>query len=84
MALRRGDLDHAAMPPELRAVFAGQGGVATAAQILRHLTRRGMQRQVRTGALVRVWPDIYSVGAPDRRTALCGLDLRCGDPSRSA
>ncbi|WP_099022935.1 DUF559 domain-containing protein [Mycolicibacterium palauense] len=68
------------MPPELRAVFAGQGGVATAAQILRHLTRRGMQRRVRTGALVRVWPDTYSVGAPDRRTALCGLDLRCGEP----
>ena len=66
------------MPPELSAVFAVQGGVATFSQILDHLSRRGMQRHLRTAALVKIFPGIYSLGAPDELTRLRGLDLRCG------
>ena len=66
------------MPPELSAVFAAQGGVATSSQILAHLSRRGMQRQLRNAALVKIFPGIYSLGAPDVLTRLRGLDLRCG------
>jgi hypothetical protein len=66
------------MPPELSAVFAAQGGVATWSQILVHMSRRGMQRQLRDAALVKIFPGIYSLGAPDVLTRLRGLDLRCG------
>ena len=66
------------MPPELSAVFAVQGGVATFSQILDHLSRRGMQRHLRTAALVKIFPGIYSLGASDELTRLRGLDLRCG------
>ncbi|MDX1886658.1 hypothetical protein [Mycolicibacterium sp. 120270] len=67
------------MPPELQAVFAAQGGVAASSQILLHLSRRGLQRRLRSGELVKVFPSIYSVGAPDALTRLRGLDLRCGE-----
>ena len=67
------------MPPELSAVFSTQGGVATSAQILARLSRRGMQRLLRNGGLVKVSPGIYSLGAPDMFTRLRGLDLRCGE-----
>ncbi|OBG15616.1 hypothetical protein A5765_00500 [Mycolicibacterium celeriflavum] len=67
------------MPPELCAVFAVQGGVATYSQIVDHLSRRGMQRLLRTAELVKIFPGIYSRGAPDVSTRLHGLDLRCGD-----
>ncbi|KUH80995.1 MULTISPECIES: DUF559 domain-containing protein [unclassified Mycobacterium] len=66
------------MPPELCAVFAAQGGVATYSQILDHLSRRGLQRLLRTAELVKIFPGIYSRGAPDAFTRLHGLDLRCG------
>ncbi|OBA66732.1 hypothetical protein A5633_02235 [Mycolicibacterium elephantis] len=67
------------MPPELRALFAAQGGVATSAQILEHLSRRGMQRRLRGAELVKLFPNVYSFGAPDVFTRLRGLDLRCGE-----
>jgi hypothetical protein len=67
------------MPPELSAVFAAHGGVATSSQILAHLSRRGMQRLLRSAELVKIVPGIYSLGAPDVYTRLRGLDLRCGD-----
>ncbi|MGX9792123.1 DUF559 domain-containing protein [Mycobacterium sp. MMS18-G62] len=67
------------MPPELSAVFAAQGGVATYSQILDHLTRRGMQRRLRSSDLVRIFPGIYSIGAPDVFTRLSGIDVRCGE-----
>lgn len=68
------------MPPELRALFATQGGVATSTQILSQLSRRGMQRLLRTGELAKMFPNIYSEGEPDLWTRLRGLDLRCGEP----
>lgn len=67
------------MPPELTALFAAQGDVATSAQILLHLSRRGMQRRLRSAELVKIFPGIYSRGAPDGLTRLRGLDLRCGE-----
>lgn len=67
------------MPPELSAVFAAQGGVATSAQILLHLSRRGMQRRLKCDELVKIFPGIYSLGAPEDLTRLRGLDLRCGE-----
>ncbi|MDQ2638442.1 MAG: DUF559 domain-containing protein [Actinomycetota bacterium] len=68
------------MPPELRAVFAAQGGVATFEQIVDHLSRRGMQRLLRDAELIKIFPGIYSLGAADVFTRLRGLDLRCGTP----
>jgi len=67
------------MPPELCDLFSAQGGVATSAQILDHLSRRAMQRRLRCADLVRIWPGIYSLGPPDALTRLRGLDLRCGE-----
>jgi hypothetical protein len=70
---------NAGMPAELSAVFAAQGGVATFSQILAHMSRRGMQRRLRSAELVKILPGIYSLGAPDVFTRLCGLDLGCGE-----
>lgn len=67
------------MPPELIAIFAAQGGVATSRQILAHLSRRGMQSRLRCADLVKIHPGIYSHGAPDTATRLRGVDLRCGE-----
>ena len=67
------------MPQELRDLFTAQGGVATSAQILDHLSRRGMQRELKNGEMVRIWPGIYSLGAPSTAIRLKGLDLRCGE-----
>ena len=67
------------MPPELSAVFAVQGGVATFSQILAHLSRRGLQRRLRSDELVKIFPGIYSLGAPEAFTRLHGLDLCCGE-----
>lgn len=61
-------------------LFAGQGGVATSAQILQHLTRRRFEAAVDTGALERLWQGIYCLGAPTDQLRLRGLDLSCGRP----
>lgn len=60
-------------------MFAMQGGVATSPQILAHLGRRTVQRRLREGDLVKIWPGIYSLGEPDTRRRLHGLDLLCGE-----
>lgn len=60
-------------------MFAVQGGVATSPQILAHLGRRTVQRRLREGELVKIWPGIYSLGEPDTRRRLHGLDLLCGE-----
>jgi hypothetical protein len=67
------------IPPELNAVFAAQGGVATFSQILVHLSRRGLQRRLRSAELVKIFPGTYSLGTPDDLRRLRGLDLRCGE-----
>lgn len=68
------------MPPELIAVFDAQGGVATFAQIIDHLSRRSLQRTLRTGEISRLWANIYCRGGPTAEARLCGMDLRCGQP----
>lgn len=68
------------MSTDLRRIFNEQHGVATSAQILAHLSRRGMQSQLRAGHLTKVWPGIYSDRRVDDRTRLYGLDLRAGEP----
>ncbi len=72
--------DHGGVPPELRRLFAAQGRVVTSAQLLEHLSRRTVQRRLRSRELVKIWPGIYSLGEPDRLRLLRGLDLRCGEP----
>ena len=68
------------MTPGLDLLFAAQDGVATSAQILTHLSVATMQRQLRRGQLVKLWPNIYSQGSTDLFARLSGLDLRCGEP----
>ena len=61
-------------------MFHRQGGVATSSQILAHVSQGTMQRHLRQSRLTKVWPNVYSRGAPDMLTRLRGLDLRCGEP----
>ncbi|KRE33861.1 hypothetical protein ASG82_22720 [Mycobacterium sp. Soil538] len=68
------------MDDQLNALFAGQGGVATSAQILQHLTRRRFEAAVNTGVLERMWQGIYCLGEPTDQLRLRGLDLSCGRP----
>lgn len=68
------------MHPELEALFARQGGVASSAQILNFMTRRGFEAAVNCGALERLWPGIYCRGEPDDKLRLRGLDFACGRP----
>jgi hypothetical protein len=65
---------------ELEALMAGQGGVATSAQLLQVLSRRILQFMLRTGVLVKAWPGVYCLGELDLRMRLRGLDLRAGEP----
>ena len=63
---------------ELDRLFDRQGGVATSAQILSHLTRRGFEAELNTGNLERIWQGIYGRGEPTDELRLRGLDLSCG------
>lgn len=68
------------MDEHLSALLETQGGVATSAQILQCLTRRGFERAVDTGVLERLWQGIYCLGGPTDLLRLRGLDLSCGRP----
>jgi hypothetical protein len=37
-----------------------------------------MQRGLRNGEMVKIWPGIYSLGTPSTESRLRGLDLKCG------
>ena len=63
---------------ELDRLFDSQRGVATSAQILSHLTRRGFEAELKTGNLERIWQGIYCHGEPTDELRLRGLDLSCG------
>ena len=71
------DIDDRAMN-ELDRLFDSQRGVATSAQILSHLTRRGFEAELKTGNLERIWQGIYCRGEPTDELRLRGLDLSCG------
>lgn len=68
------------MPPELLEIFLAQQRVATFAQIVDAVDRATLRRHLRRDEIVKVWPNIYSLGEPNVRTKLRGLDLRCGEP----
>jgi hypothetical protein len=53
--------------------------VATSAQIHALVSRGAVQRYLRRGQIVKIWPGIYSERHPNRTTRLNGLDLRCGE-----
>ena len=64
----------------LEVLFTAQGGVATSAQLLEHLSRSRLDRDIRGGHLIKVWPGVYSRNEPDTILRLRGLDLRAGAP----
>ncbi|WP_123028230.1 type IV toxin-antitoxin system AbiEi family antitoxin [Mycolicibacterium stellerae] len=66
------------MNEELERLFADQGGVATSGQILTLTSRRAFERELKTGALERIWYGIYCRGEADDFVRLRGLDLSCG------
>ncbi|CAA0134655.1 Uncharacterised protein [Mycolicibacterium vanbaalenii] len=61
-------------------LFATQGGVATTAQLLTAYSRSRLDTAIRDGALLKVWPGVYSREEPDILIRLRGLDLRAGGP----
>lgn len=65
------------MGADLDDLFERQGGVATSAQVLGLLTRRGLQTALDYGSIERLWHGVYSRADPDRNTMLRGLDLSC-------
>jgi hypothetical protein len=66
------------MNRDLDALLDSQGGVAASGQILKILTRRGFEEELKTGDLERIWQGIYCRGEPDDWLRLRGLDLSCG------
>ncbi|OHV04008.1 hypothetical protein [Mycobacterium talmoniae] len=65
---------------ELDALLAGQGGVATTAQLVDRLGRAAFETRVARGELAWVWTGIYAQTDPDPLLRLRGLDLRAGEP----
>ncbi|MCH9669665.1 MAG: hypothetical protein K0U70_02235 [Actinomycetia bacterium] len=63
---------------DVRQLLAAQGGLATRAQLLTVMSRKGLAAQVRTQALVRVWHGVYASTQPDLIGRLAGLDLMTG------
>ncbi|MDT5093074.1 MAG: hypothetical protein QOH60_2437 [Mycobacterium sp.] len=68
------------MSDEIDALFTGQGGVATTAQLLTVLSRSRLEINIRRGELIKVWPGVYSRDEPDTTLRLRGLDLRAAEP----
>jgi Protein of unknown function (DUF559) len=66
--------------PELQRLFGDQRGVATFAQIVNAAGRSELQRHLRAGSMVKLWPGVYGVAPVDTSTKLRALDLRCGEP----
>lgn len=63
---------------ELGQLLDAQGGVVTSAQALRFLTRRGLEAQIESGALKKLWHGIYGCGEVSTPLRLRGLDLASG------
>ncbi|HWS92843.1 MAG TPA: hypothetical protein VN255_16480 [Mycobacterium sp.] len=66
------------MHAELSRLLDAQGGVVTSAQALTFLTRRGLEAQLNTGELQRIWYGIYGRGEVTTALRLHGLDLAAG------
>ncbi len=63
------------MHAELRRLLDAQGGVVTSAQALTFLTRRGLEGELNTVALQKLWYGIYGQGEVTTALRLRGLDL---------
>ncbi len=66
------------MNAELSRLLDVQGGVVTSAQALTLLTRRGLEAELNTGELQRIWYGIYGRGEATIALRLRGLDLATG------
>ncbi len=66
------------MHAELGRLLDTQCGVVTSAQASRFLTRRGLEAQIKSGALQKLWHGIYGSGEVTTALRLRGLDLACG------
>ncbi|MGN7781010.1 hypothetical protein ACTJJE_15985 [Mycolicibacterium sp. 22603] len=65
---------------ELVMLAERQGGVLSTAQLLAEVSRSRLDTMIRTGALIKAWPGVYSLVEPDNHIRLSGLDLRAGEP----
>jgi hypothetical protein len=59
-------------------LLAEQGGVVSSGQVLTFLTRRGLEADLKSGALQKVWHGIYGRGKVTAALRLRGLDLLAG------
>ncbi|MCB0928204.1 MAG: DUF559 domain-containing protein [Mycobacterium sp.] len=66
------------MSSQLPELFAVQGGVASAGQLISLIGRAAFDTAVARGSLGPVWTGIYSLTEPDAEIRLRGLDLRAG------
>ncbi|OIN78132.1 hypothetical protein [Mycobacterium malmoense] len=66
------------MNAELERLLDAQGGVVTSAQALTHLTRRGLEMDLKCGVLQKVWYGVYGRGEITDALRLRGLDLATG------
>jgi hypothetical protein len=66
------------MNAELDRLLTAQGDVVTSAQALSHLTRRGLEADLKCGVLEKVWYGIYGRGEITDALRLRGLDLATG------
>lgn len=66
------------MHPELDRLLVEQGGVVSTGQALTFVTRRGLEGQLKSGALQKVWHGIYGRGELTAALRLRGLDLLAG------
>ncbi|MEB3982298.1 hypothetical protein OQ968_13595 [Mycobacterium sp. 663a-19] len=66
------------MHAELDRLLVEQGGVVSARQVLAFATRRGLEGQLKRGALQKVWHGIYGRGEVTAALRLRGLDLLAG------
>jgi hypothetical protein len=63
---------------ELDRLLNAQGGVVTSAQALSHLSRRGLEMDLKCGVLQKLWHGIYGRGEITDALRLRGLDLATG------
>lgn len=66
------------MNADLDQLLTAQGGVATAAQVRKFLTRRELEVYLNCGALQRIWYGVYCRDNPTTAQRLRGLDLAAG------
>jgi hypothetical protein len=78
LSARRATLKIARMHAELGRLLDAQGGVVTAAQALKFLSRRGLEAQLNCGVLQKIWHGVYGRGELTPGLRLRGLDLATG------